>query len=316
MNQQPVENTLFLGNGFSKTIFRDIPSWEELFTGVSSSIQNYTILYEVFLLEARRHGRPEDSVKKELVKNIEATFSGKNVKDDIGNLEQFGDYLVKYQVNNIITTNYDNGIEFILCEYCGYREQTPKDMVAEVIYSIRTYHLFVNDDTGHQVKLWKIHGDLKRIRSITLGFDQYCGSLSKLSEYIKGTYKSSKKGAKVVCAGPMDLKCQNQTFDGLSWAELFFRTNITFVGFGLDSSEIDIWWLLNKRARMMIDLPQIRNTITYLYNEKYEVPVQTPKNTTAKEKKALFDALDAFQITYCPIRSGLDYLDSIFETMK
>lgn len=189
-------------------------------------------------------------------------------------------------------------------------------MVSETIYSIRTHKLFVNDDTGHEVKLWKIHGDLKRLRSITLGFDQYCGSLSKLSEYIKGTYKSSKKDAKVEYAGPMDMKCKEQKFDKLSWAELFFRTNVYIVGFGMNSSKVDIWWLLNKRARMMIDIPQIRNTITYLYNEEFETPYQTSKNKTAKEKKAMFAALDAFQVTYSPIKSDSGYISNIFESMS
>lgn len=313
MNQK--ENTLFIGNGFSRSVFRGMPSWEDLFEGVSSSIQDYTILYEAFLLDAKRNGQTEDAVKKELIEKIKTTFSGKSVKDDIQDLEYFGQYLIQHHVNNILTTNYDNGIEFILCEVCGYQEQTSKDMVSETIYSIRTYQRFVNKDTGHEVKLWNIHGDLKRIRSITLGFDQYCGSLSKLSEYVKGTYKSSKKDAKIECAGPMDTKCKEQKFDELSWAELFFRTNVYIVGFGLNSSEIDIWWLLNKRARLMIDIPQIGNTITYLYNEEFETPLKTPKHKNAKEKKALFAALEAFQVTYSPINSDSNYISNIFESM-
>lgn len=315
MDQKTAENTLFIGNGFSRSVFRDMPSWDDLFEDVSIAIQDYTILYEAFLLEKKRQGLTEDDVKKGLVEKIRAEFSGKSVKDDICDLEQFGHYMVQHHVNNILTTNYDNGIEFILCEFCGYREQTPKNMVPETIYSVRTYKLFVNDDTGHEVRLWKVHGDLKRVRSITLGFDQYCGSLSKLSEYVKGTYKSSKKDAKVECAGPMDIKCKEQKFDQLSWAELFFRTNIYIVGFGLNSSEIDIWWLLNKRARLMIDIPQIKNKITYLYDERFETPSQTSKNKNVKEKKAMFAALDAFQVTYGPIISDSGYISNIFESM-
>lgn len=116
MNQKTTENTLFIGNGFSRSVFRDMPSWGDLFEGVSSSIQNYTILYEAFLLEAKRAGQTEDEVKKELIEKIKTTFSGKSIKDDIHDLEHFGQYLIQYHVNNILTTNYDNGIEFILCE--------------------------------------------------------------------------------------------------------------------------------------------------------------------------------------------------------
>lgn len=315
MGRKPVENTLLIGNGFSRSVFRDMPSWGDLFEDVSSAIQDYTILYEAFLLEKKRQGLTEEEVKRGLVKKIRAEFSGKSVKDNICDLEYFGCYMIQRHVNNILTTNYDNGIEFILCEFCGYREQTPQNMVPEKIYSIRTYKLFVNDDTGHKVKLWKIHGDVKRLRSVTFGFDQYCGSLSKLSEYVKGTYKSSKKDAKVECAGPMDIKCKEQRFDHLAWAELFFRTNIYIVGFGLNFSEIDIWWLLNKRARLMIDIPQIRNTITYLYNEEFETPAQTSKSEKVKENKARFAALEAFQVAYIPIKSDSSYINNIFESI-
>lgn len=49
------ENTLFLGNGFSRNVFKGIPSWEELFEGQTGEINNYTILYEVLTVESLYH---------------------------------------------------------------------------------------------------------------------------------------------------------------------------------------------------------------------------------------------------------------------
>ena len=43
---------------------------------------------------------------------------------------------------------------------------------------------------------------------------------------------------------------------------LFFNSDIHIVGFGFDYSEIDLWWILNKRARMMLannSAKQIKN---------------------------------------------------------
>lgn len=65
----------------------------------------------------------------------------------------------------------------------------------------------------------------------------------------------------------------------------------------------------------MIDIPQIRNTITYLYNEEFETPSQTVKDKKAEGKRAIFAALDAFQVTYSPIRSDSSYISNIFESM-
>ncbi len=306
MGLEIVENTLFLGNGFTRSVFQNMPSWGDLFGEADGSINNYTILYEAFRLNAGRSGQEEEIVKAELIHKIETTFSDKNIGEDIYNLENFGQYLFQHHVHNIITTNYDNGIEFILCDTCGYGEQAVTEVVPERIYSIRTYKTFINGETGHKVKLWKIHGDLSRIKSITLGFDQYCGSLSKLVGYVKGNYESSQSGGKTFCRIPMKRKCEEQRYDGISWIELFFRTNVYIVGFGMDFSEIDIWWLLNKRARLLLEVPEIKNSITYLYDDKYE---------SEKKKTAIFAALRAFQVSYGPIQSGENYINNIFDNM-
>ena len=306
MSQESTPNTLFLGNGFSRSVFQDMPAWGNLFTKGSSPITNYTILYETYMISAGEKGKKEDTVKEELIQRIKTKFSDKSVKTTIKDLEKFGEYLDRHRVNNIITTNYDNGIEFILCDKCDYTEQTPKGMVAERIYSIRTYKQFINYNTGHKIKLWKIHGDVNRIKSVTLGFDQYCGSLSKLTEYVKGTYKSSQSTKGTECRTAMETKCKTQNFDDLSWAELFFNTNVYIVGFGMSFSEIDIWWLLNKRARFMLEIPEIINTITYLRDINYD---------RENEKAELFSALNAFRVTCKPIKSDCEYISNIFESI-
>ncbi len=226
MGMKIMENTLFLGNGFTRSVFQNIPSWGDLFEEADSSINNYTILYEAFRLKAGISGKEEDTLQAGLIQKIETTFSDKNIREDICNLENFGQYLFQRRVYNIITTNYDNGIEFILCDTCGYREQAVRGVVPERIFSIRTCKRFINDETGHIVILWKIHGDLSRIKSITLGFDQYCGSLSKLMSYVKGNYESSQSGSKAFCKIPMKTKCKEQKYDNISWIELFFRTSV------------------------------------------------------------------------------------------
>lgn len=299
--QKMEQNTLVLGNGFSKVIFNNMPSWESLFKNVKSNIKNYTILYEVNMLKA---GRTDEEAKKEIINEIKKIHTCENIKQSIKDLDKFGEYLFRNNVNNIITTNYDEGIELILCKKCGYQEVVPRELKREEIYSIRTYKEFVHKEKEHHIKLWKIHGDASRIKSIMLGFDQYCGSLAKLSEYIKGKY-SSEKGPK--CEIEMKQKCKEQKFDNLSWAELFFNTNVYIVGLGMDFSEIDIWWLLNKHSRIKREVPKVENNIFYLYNSIYD----------DKTKKGdIFEALDAFDVVCQDIKSDENYIRNIFERIK
>lgn len=318
MDRTGKENTLFLGNGFSKTIFSDVPSWGNLYKNVKSALDNnYAMLYEKYLLEARSKGQSEEAVKEKLVDTIRKGFSGNNVKKEIDDLNKFGECLNNCRINNIITTNYDYGIETILEKWCGYKRQEVEDLEEEKIYSIRTYKLFEHKGNQHQVRLWKIHGDLDRIKSITLGYDQYCGSLGKLTSYVKGTYTSSNPNAVSKPIKSMEEKCTSQKFDEISWIELFFRTNVYIVGFGLDFSEIDIWWLLNKRARLMCDISNCENKVTYLYNKDYETPLKNKGDSeTTIEKKALFEALKAFQVDCLPLDCSLSYVSSIFKAIK
>ncbi|MCH5194270.1 MAG: SIR2 family protein [Oscillospiraceae bacterium] len=296
------ENTLLIGNGFSRVIFKDMPSWGSLFENVESAINNYTVLYEVNLLKDK--DQTDNNVKEEIINKIKKIHLLGKINDYILDLDKFGELLNKNNINNIITTNYDNGLELILCEKCGYEEVKAEGLIKEEIYSIRTYKKYMNSKNNHLIKLWKIHGDIDRIKSITLGFDQYCGSLAKLSEYIKGTYKSNKG---VECNESIIKKCKNQTFDNISWAELFFNTNVYIIGFGMDFSEIDIWWLLNKHKRIKNDVPQIQNNIFYLYNNKYD---------DKDKKRDIFESLDAFEVEYRGIDSDENYIRNIFREVN
>lgn len=302
-----LENTLFLGNGFSRVIFQNIPSWGSLYDGENSKIRNYAFLYEAFRQSPRNRKRKENIIKEELIQKIRESISENNINSRITNLDQFGSFLVQSHITNILTTNYDNGIELILSKKCGYREEK-QEFTSERIYSIRTYKFFYNDKTNHGLKLWKIHGDIGRIQSITLGFDQYCGSLWKLNDYVKGQYKSSKDAKAIKCDISMSQKCEERKFDGISWAELFFNSNVFVVGFGMDLSEIDIWWLLNKRARIMLENHNITNQITYLYNPEYDSP-------TAKAE--IFSLLDAFGVATKPLQPKSEeyYLSELFNNI-
>ena len=58
----------------------------------------------------------------------------------------------------------------------------------------------------------------------------------------------------------MKEKIRNKQFTDSSWVELFFSSNIHIMGFSLDFAETDIWWVINRRARMMKD-PDLKGRI-------------------------------------------------------
>lgn len=295
-----MENVLLLGNGFSKMLFEGIPSWGNLFNEENSPIKNYTILYEIFFLKNRTTS--EATVKEHLIEDIKSRVSVEKINRNLRALSEFGVKLKEKRIYNILTTNYDDGLDILLCDICGYKK-LPKTQTDEKVYSIRTYKEYENKTLGHRVKLWKIHGEFNRIASIMFGYDQYCGALSKLSQYIKGTYKSSSKSGPV-CKTNIEDKCIHNNFDGISWAELFFNSNIYIVGLGMQFAEIDLWWILNKRARIKRKLSTVNNKICYLYSENYD---------KLEEKVDVIEAFNVFGVGIDGIKCDEKYIEHIFE---
>ena len=187
----------------------------------------------------------------------------------------------------------------------------------EDLYNIRTRKVYTREYAGgkvHIVKLWTIHGDALRESkkynaegtSMILGFDQYCGQLAKLWAYLKGSYQSDDdKNAGLTdadigaakCDTPMKDKIERNQFDGISWAELFFSSNVYIAGFGMDYAEIDLWWLINQRARMKYvkNVKNMNNKICFLYHPIYDNPEQQP------EMKARIKMLECFDVECKPI---------------
>ena len=75
----------------------------------------------------------------------------------------------------------------------------------------------------------------------------------------------------------------------------------------MDFSEIDIWWLLNKRARVKKVLPKINNQILYVYSENYD---------ELDKKKEVLEALEAFDVKKSGIYIDDNYINNIFKKMK
>ncbi|AOR59388.1 hypothetical protein PEC301899_04570 [Pectobacterium carotovorum subsp. carotovorum] len=52
--------------------------------------------------------------------------------------------------------------------------------------------------------LWNIHGEIDNPKSIMLGLDHYCGSVSKIDAYVKGTYSHKINGVDVTVKSMLD----------------------------------------------------------------------------------------------------------------
>jgi hypothetical protein len=194
--------------------------------------------------------------------------------------------LSELEISSYLTTNYDGTLETCL-ENKGFTIDENFSDSSEKVYSIRrkrAYHSI------HANKLiWHIHGEARYPKSVMLGFDQYCGSVGRIGAYLNGKYEYGTQKSKE----PSIIdKMQQSHFSNTSWIDLFFTNNIHIIGFGLDYSEQDIWYILNKRQRLLMDsnIP-IENKI-YFY-------IDVGHTKHRDEKLQLLDSFGVNVIEYC-----------------
>ncbi|HAT3852392.1 MAG: SIR2 family protein [Serratia marcescens] len=284
-----MKNTLFFGNGINRLSENHV-TWDDLLDNIkginkfeSGQLPN-TMVYERIFLDKHVPDRSEKKDELE-IKNVIANGLREQGPNEV--LEE----LASLPIEHYLTTNYDYAFEKAL-------NISPIKLSSEDIYSLRRKRMYESEnDTKF---LWNIHGEIDNPKSIMLGLDHYCGSVSKIDAYVKGTY-SHKISGDDVTVKPMLDKLKDASFCHTSWVDLFFSSNIHILGFSLDYSETDIWWLLNKRARFLSEAT-INNKI-YFYT-----------HYISDEKKGLLEAFSVKVITIEVI--GHNFEDMYWSAIK
>lgn len=135
---------------------------------------------------------------------------------------------------DIITTNYDYVLES--GQEKAVKKSSDPEVSPEIDYRIHTYNLLSNR------RIWHIHGESGFPRTMVLGHDMYARNISKMSAYVE------KRGYDRLFAQSPSSR------ETICWMDLLFNSDVHIVGFGLDYSEIDVWWAMNLRARLLKDL--------------------------------------------------------------
>jgi hypothetical protein len=251
-----MRNTVLFGNGINR-ISDNAVSWDDLLDKIkgSNKFKNGTLpntmIYERIFLEkhvANKNQKADEYDIKESIASAMKTQGSNEVFELLANID----------VDNYLTTNYDYAFEKAL-------GSNPDILSTEDVYSLRRRRKYITS-SGNKY-LWNIHGEIDHPKSIMLGLDHYCGSISKIDSYIKGSYKHTVNGESLIVE-PMQKKLESATYCFTSWVDLFFSSNVHIIGLSLDYSETDIWWLLNKRARFAAD--RLVNNKVYFYANSME----------------------------------------------
>lgn len=269
-------NTILYGNGFNR--LNNVNSWESLVHVIDDSKDNCkvpnTLQYEGKVLSV-----PFEQDAKLVTKNGEVFRTSDNkiltvreksetlIKQKI--VEQMNTYesndlfdkLLGLNIDHYITTNYDYVADNVL-QSLKYKENLLERDRSESIFSIHRKRCYQN--AKNTKYLWKIHGELSNLGSIMLGYYHYCSYIGQMKKYINGEYVFAKRKDKGIILQIED-RMPITSEDILSWIDLFFMSNVYIIGLGLFYEEIDLWWILTIRKRLIQKLgnDKISNTIVY-----------------------------------------------------
>lgn len=187
------------------------------------------------------------------------------------------DQLFDIPANYYLTTNYDTVYSNALNNK-GFTRIAQNNN--ELAYNMRRWRQWKN--ARRKIQIWPIHGTIDARNSIMLGFDHYSGSISRLYDYLNtGKYtraevskvnndlsdyrKTSSRLPYIIYRISHSLETQL-----LYWVDTFFMSDVHIIGNAFKFDEIDLWWILNKRMRLMKSyFGIIKNTVYYYgYVEK------------------------------------------------
>lgn len=151
--------------------------------------------------------------------------------------------LVSFGFDAILTTNYTYEIENCFNNRYSDLSENAKLKYAKNIFRDRKYLLHIYNKFKKSPPIWHIHGELRRKSSIIATHDEYARLIHKIVEenkLNKDKYRHYSTSVKY-----------------RSWIDYLLMSNLYIIGFGFDFSELDLWWLLNRRMREKADVGKI-----------------------------------------------------------
>lgn len=231
-----MKNSLFIGNGLNRSIISSI-AWSDLLKNIAEAYGVFHNSNITFPLEfesianqiLKRTSSPSPDIYLDLKQKIIEQIEEATLPVTAPHYA-----FAKLPVDSIFTTNYDYLLENSLDPKFNYTNYPDSANMGNNRYNLKTNRKISGKTIYH------VHGELKKPRTICLGYEHYAGTLQNMRAELN---TESKENGLLIRAALLDAGKTTNT-----WAEKFFADNVDIVGFGLAQCEIDIWWLLTYRA--------------------------------------------------------------------
>ncbi|MBQ8158477.1 MAG: hypothetical protein IJ081_05600 [Prevotella sp.] len=292
------QTTIFYGNGVNR-LSKDGKSWDNVLRQISQGqflppIENNTLKYEYIVLPKDRYIEVVDDNIKEEGKTLppELKDTEKSIKEDLASeLSQFkaADFykkLAELKADNYMTTNYESHLINPFFKM-GYHLMDPDNR----IYKTKPHYTLEKGES--HIKYWNIHGCLELQESMLLGLYEYSKYVINIDKIIRSIER--------------DLP----DVDKESWPYIMLHSDVHILGFGLGYEEIDIWYFLTSRKRLLRTNKIEKNRITYyvINDDSFDIgKVKLLEALDVEVKIIDFDwSSDAYKKAYEDIYNRIKY---------
>ena len=159
--------------------------------------------------------------------------------------------------DDILTTNYSYELERAAfpkeLDSVKTRSRVQRMQATTAEHAEPRYMLHTFNQAGEN-RIWHIHGEARKPQSMIIGHYEYASLLSRLkahSDERKDAYQH----------------LEEEPLSELSWVDQFILGNVYVLGFGFDPSEMDLWWLLNRKRNERAEHGKV-----YFYEPHQELP--------------------------------------------
>ena len=172
-------------------------------------------------------------------------------------------------------------------------------------YTIHSYNKVIYE--GKEEKIWHIHGEARKHSSMVLGHYYYGKLVKKIIEYVdgrSGLYWQQQEEGK-------EIKTD-------SWIDAFIMGDVYVLGFTFDFSEVDLWWLLNRKFNEKAEHGKVYFYEPIIETEKEKVNLLEVfgvkvMNMGIEEKiidgKSYIDYKTFYEKAYYSMKNGLSEVD-------
>ena len=258
-----MKNVLLLGNGIDRSFNSNPISWGELLDKMTTNhdLPDHDMLPFPLEVVLRTNDHVDEALKTHC-QELKGSAADDKLREVLTRLLTLG-------FDDILTTNYDytlEGTAFYPDEVSFARaaktmEHTAEVKRAEGKYMLHTYNAAAMNGVNNRI--WHIHGEARKPSGMVIGHYLYVNLVSKWKEKLNERDQAYKNF--------------DQTKPSGCWLDSFIMGNVYVLGFGFDFSELDLWWLINRKKR---EKAQPHGKVIFY----------TPENKSEAAKYALLNA--------------------------